>query len=86
MIVGYGKRAAKLGLITEDLFKLTWFTQYELSTLRPPSFLPALSSAKLFRLRLGLSWVIPWFTGLPYTIPYTGISLRTGCLQNGQEP
>ncbi len=47
----------------------TSFTQYELSTRRPPSLRPARSSATLRRLRVGFSCVMPWFTGLPYTMP-----------------
>jgi hypothetical protein len=51
---------------------LTWLTQYEFSTRRAPSLRPARSSAIERWLRLGFSWVIPWLTGLPYTIPCAG--------------
>ena len=47
----------------------TWFTQYELSTRREPILRPTRSSATLFRLRVGFSCVMPWCTGLPYTMP-----------------
>ena len=69
-----------VSLRTSSLLKIcegaaTWqctrtsLTQYELSTRRPPSLRPARSSATLRRFRVGFSCVMPWFTGLPYTMP-----------------
>jgi len=36
---------------------------------RPPILRPTRSSARFFRFRVGFSDVMPWCTGLPYTIP-----------------
>lgn len=52
-------------MTSKYLYIVSSLIQYELSTRRPPHLRPTRSSATLLKLRLNLSWVIPWWTGFP---------------------
>ena len=52
---------------------------------RPPILRPTRSSARFFRFRVGFSAVIPWCTGLPYTMPCAeGVRRRSAELHCGR--
>ena len=52
-------------MTSKYLYVESWLIQYEFKTRRLAQRRPTRSSAVDLRVRWYLSWLIPWFTGLP---------------------